>query len=141
MDIDVVLTPFNILSIPPTAHAVPPPTAVTVTHPLGTIYAGASLSLTCTVELSSAVDVPVTVNTEWTGPDMTSFTPTSLVLAVMGNLTRYTSTVTVNAAWSGDYTCEATVSSSLTFVTGSGTLSGLVNIIVGMSIISLNSVL
>ena len=30
---------------------------------------GSDVTLTCTVELSPAVDVPVTVNTEWTGPD------------------------------------------------------------------------
>ena len=105
-----------------------------VTHPLGMIYAGASLSLTCTVELSSSVDVPVTVNTVWTGPDMTSFTPSNWVGAVMENHTSYISTTTIDAARSGNYTCKATVSSYLTFVTGNETLNGSVDIIVGMSI-------
>ena len=106
-----------------------------VTYPFGTIYAGASLSLTCTVELSSSVDVPVTVDTVWTGPDMTYFTPSNWVTAVMENDTSYIlSTTTVDAARSGDYTCEATVSSYSTFVTGSETLNGSVDIIVGMSI-------
>ena len=105
-----------------------------VTHPLGTIYAGASLNLTCTVELSSSVDVPVTVNTVWTGPDMTYFTPSNWVTAVMENDTSYISTTTVDAARSGNYTCEATVSSYSNFVTGGETLNGSVDIIVGMSI-------
>ena len=107
---------------------------MTVTHPLGTIYAGASLSLTCTVELSSSVDVPVSVNTEWTGPDMTYFTPSNWVAAMMENDTSYISATTVDAARSGNYTCEATVSSYSTFVTGNETLNGSVDIIVGMSI-------
>ena len=116
------------------AHApsVPPPTAVTVSPPVGTVYAGASITLTCTVELSPSVDVPVTVNTVWTGPGMTSFTPTNPVTTMMENQTRYTSTVTVDAARSGDYICQAIVTSSIMFVTGNGTLSGLVNINGGM---------
>ena len=117
-------------------HAVPPPTAVTVSPPVGTVYAGASLTLTCTVELSPSVDVPVTVNTVWTGPDMTSFTPTNPVPAVMENQTRYTSTVTVDAARSGNYTCQASVTSSVMFVTGSGILSGLVIVTTGMYTLS-----
>ena len=104
-----------------------------VTHPVGTIYAGASLSLTCTVVLDSSVDVPVTVNTVWTGPDMTSFTLPNPVPAVMETQTRYTSMVAVDAARSGNYTCEATVSSSSTFVTDGGVLSGLVSVTVGMA--------
>ena len=131
----VGLTPFiSILSITPTAHAVPPPTIVMVTHPVGAIHAGASLSLTCTVELSSSVDVPVTVNTVWTGPNMTSFSPTNSTPAVMENHTTYTSSVTVNTVRSGSYTCEATLSSSSTFITGNGTLNGSVDVIVGMFI-------
>ena len=125
--------------LPPTAHAlllhaVPPPTAVTISPPVGTIYAGASVTLTCTVEFSPSVDVPVTVNTVWTGPDMTSFTPTNPVPAMMENQTRYSITVTVDAVRIGDYTCQATVTSSVMFITGSGILSGLININAGMYI-------
>ena len=93
---------------------------------MGTLYAGASLNLTCTVELSPSVDVPVTVNTVWTGPDMTSFTPSDSPPTMIESQTRYTSTVTVDTAKGGNYTCQATVTSSVMFVTGSGTLSGLV---------------
>ena len=113
---------------------VPPPTAVTVTHSLNTIIVGASFNLTCTVELTPAVDVPVTVNTVWTGPDMTSFTPTNPVPVVMENQTRYTGVVRVDAARSGNYTCHATVNSSSSFGSGS---RGSMDIIVGMAAIIL----
>ena len=88
------------------------------------VIAGSSPSLTCTVELSPAVDVPVTVNTMWSGPDVI-FMPASSVPAVMVNTTTYTSTVTVDAAKNGSYTCQATVISG-------GTMSGSTDIIVGM---------
>ena len=96
---------------------------------MGTInYAGASLTLTCTVELSPSVDVSVSVNTVWTGPDnMTSFTPSNPVPTMMHSQTRYTSTVTVDAARRGNYTCQATVNSSVMYVTGSGLHSGRLN--------------
>ena len=87
----------------------PAPTAVTVTAPLDVI-AGASVILTCAVELSPAVDVPVTVNTEWTGPNV-MFMPTDPVPAVMVNTTTYVSTVSVSAARTGNYTCQANITS------------------------------
>ena len=83
---------------------------MTITAPLGVI-AGASVTLTCTVELSPAVDVPVTVNTEWTGPADVMFMPTDPVPAVMVNTTTYVSTVSVSAARTGSYTCQANITS------------------------------
>ena len=91
----------------------PAPTAVTVTAPLGVI-AGASVTLTCTVELSPVVDVPVTVNTEWTGPADVMFMPTDPVPAVMVNTTTYVSTVSVSAARTGNYICQANITSDET---------------------------
>ena len=111
---------------------VPAPTAVMVTAPVGTIFAGSSPSLTCTVDLDPAVDIPVTVNTVWTGPASTVFTPTNPVPAVMESLTRYTSTAMDNAARNGSYTCQATVSLSSEFTTGGGTSSASTTITVGM---------
>ena len=111
---------------------VPAPTAVMVTAPVDTIFAGSSPSLTCTVDLDPAVDVPVTVNTVWTGPAMTAFTPTNPVPAVMESLTRYASTAVVNAVRSGSYTCQANVSSSSEFTTGGETLSASLTITAGM---------
>ena len=104
--------------------SVPAPTGVTVTPPLGMIIAGSFVPLTCTVELSPAVDVPVTMITVWTGPDVT-FTPAASVPAVMINLTTYTSVVRVNVANNGSYICQATVDSG-------GTNSGSIDITFGM---------
>ena len=101
----------------------PAPTTVTVTAPEGVI-AGSSVTLTCAVELSPAVDVPVTVNTEWTGPGVI-FMPANPVPAVMVNLTTYTSTVEVGVARNGSYTCNATT-------TFGGTSSGSTDITVGI---------
>ena len=101
----------------------PAPTAVTVTAPVGVI-AGSSVTLTCAVELSQAVDVPVTVNIEWIGPGV-MFMPANPVPAVMVNITTYISNVTVSAARNGSYTCQATITSG-------GTTSGSTDITVGM---------
>ena len=67
------------------------------------------------MELSPAVDVLVTVNTEWTGPDR-FMTPKTAQL-VMGSNTTYTSTAIVRLFGrnqSGNYNCTATVSSLTT---------------------------
>ena len=89
---------------------VPDPTSVVVTNdPVSPIRpVGSDINLTCTVELSPAVNVPVTVNTVWTGPDEVALSPTT---PVMKNFTRYTSTAMVNSFGrdqSGNYTCTAT---------------------------------
>ena len=107
----------------------PAPTSVVVTTPVDAVIAGSSPNLTCTVKLSPAVDVPVTVNTVWTGPALTTVTPTS---SVMKNLTRYVTMAMVDAARNGSYTCQATVSSSSQFTTGGGSISAATVITVGM---------
>ena len=73
---------------------------------------GSNVTLTCTVELSPAVDVPVTVNTVWTGP--AGFRTTNTAQPVMGSSTTYITTAIVRSFGrdrSGNYTCTATVSS------------------------------
>ena len=78
---------------------------------------GSAVTLTCTVELSPAVDVPVTVNTVWTGPD--GFMTTNTAQPVIGSNTTYTSVVIVSSFGinqSGNYTCTATVSSTTPFL-------------------------
>ena len=102
---------------------VPAPVNVRVTYPMRVI-AGSLTNLTCTVELSSSVDVPVNVSTKWSGPQRTMFLPDEIVPAVMVNITTYTSTVTIGAARNGSYTCQATVSSG-------GMMSGSAIITVG----------
>ena len=92
---------------------------------------GSTVTLTCTVELSPAVDVPVTVNTEWTGPNGFMTTNTA---QRMGSTTTYTSTAMVSSFGrdqSGDYTCIATVNSTSSFIASSGSISSTANIIVG----------
>ena len=80
---------------------------------------GSVVTLTCTVELSPAVDVPVTVNTVWTGPSgfMTSDTTQSI-----RNATNYTTTAMISSFGrdqSGVYTCTVTVSSMSPLLTSS----------------------
>ena len=102
---------------------------MTVTN--GSVNVGSTVTLTCTVELSPAVDVPVTVNTVWTGPD--GFMTTSTAQR-MGSTTTYTSTAMVSSFGrdqSGNYTCTATVGPNLTstYLTGSGVLSNTTSIV------------
>ena len=95
-----------------------------VTYPTRVI-AGSSTNLACTVELSPVVDVPVSVSTEWSGPERIMFLPDKIVPAVMVNITTYTSTVIIDAARNGSYTCQATVRSG-------GMMSGSASVTVGM---------
>ena len=106
------------------------PTFVTVSN--SSVIVGSTVTLTCTVELSPAVDVPVTVNTVWTGP--AGFSTTNTAQAMAGNTTTYTSTAIVSSfgrAQSGNYTCTATVSSSFLFITGTGSRSGTAKVTIG----------
>ena len=109
--------------------SVPAPANVTVTPSVGTIIAGSSPNLTCTVELSPSVDVPVTVETVWSGPASTTVTTTN---SMMESLTRYIILGMVDEARNGSYTCQATVSSSSEFTTDGGMTSGSTTITVGM---------
>ena len=81
--------------------------------------AGSNVTLTCTVVLSQAVDVPVTVNTVWTGPN--GFME-NIPAGRVGSTTTYTSTAMVSSFGrdqSGVYTCTATVSSTSSFISSS----------------------
>ena len=74
---------------------------------------GSTVTLTCTVDLSPLVDVPVNVTAQTaqiSAPLGVVFTP--ITNSVMENATRYTSTATVSPFerdQSGEYTCMATV--------------------------------
>ena len=66
--------------------SVPNPMVVTITSdPVSPIQ---PVTLTCTADLSPAVNVQVIVNTEWTGPD--GFMTTNTAQPVMGSTTTYT---------------------------------------------------
>ena len=95
------------------SHLVPPPIDVTVTFsPDGnTNTRGSSVILTCTIELSKVVDIPVTVNTVWNGPFGTQFTS----VATRETDTTYSSSASFSSSVSsdsGDYTCRVTLSST-----------------------------
>ena len=112
--------------------SVPPPASVTVIPPSGAIIAGSSQNLTCNVELSLAVDVPVMVSIVWTGP--VGFTATNIAQPVMGSTTNYTLTTRVDAIRNGNYTCQASINPSL-FITSDGTMPDTATLSVGKCVI------
>ena len=124
--------------------SVPPPVSVTVTSdPVSPIqpFISPDVTLTCTVELSPAVDVPVTLNTVWTGPD--GFMTTNTAQPVVGSTTTYTSTAVVSSFGrdqSGNYTCSATVTSNSQYLTDSSKF-GSKNVTTGKIISRLNIVI
>ena len=108
---------------------------MTVGPPVVTIV-GSSINLTCTVELSPLVNVPVTVTTEWTGPAefMTSNTAQQNIERPTIN---YTSTAMVSSSRSGreqtgSYTCKATVRAMSSSLVDSVGYSSSSRVIVGM---------
>ena len=101
----------------PIFFTVPAPTSVMLSSsiPIPIPPFGSNVTLTCAVELSPAVDVPVTVNTVWTTPE--GLATTSTAQPVMGSLTSYAATYMINPfrrSDSGLYSCSATVSLSST---------------------------
>ena len=99
--------------------ASPPVISSSIPNPIRPI--GSAVTLTCTVELNPAVDVPVIVDIEWTGP--AGFRTTNTTQPVMGSSTvNYTSTAMINSFGrnqSGVYSCTATISSISLFLTKS----------------------
>ena len=92
---------------------------VTPIRPIGSI-----VTLICIVELSSFVDVQMTVNTVMTGPAGLNLPSTSQ--SVMENATTYTYTATISSfgrEQSGNYICRASVHSTSSFVTGMNEIS------------------
>ena len=90
------------------------------------IFAGSSPLLTCTVTLPSSVDINVTVDIQWAGP-------AEIVNETYLSLThnQYRSTVVIDKARAGNYTCSATVSSMSQFISGSKELSNSNTVTVG----------
>ena len=86
---------------------------------------GPNVSLTCAVELSPAVDIPVTVNTALT--NSAGFRTSSTAQPVMGSSTNYATTDTISSfgrSNSGLYTCGAHLTSMPTnaYITNSNTV-------------------
>ena len=111
--------------------SVPDPTSISIRsdpniNPIRPL--GANITLTCTVDLDPAVDVPVTVNTVWTGPDGVTISTTHPVIV---NLTRYTSTLMVSSFGrneSGVYNCTATVTSNLSLSETTATMKAIITV-------------
>ena len=111
--------------------SVPAPDTVTVSH--SPISIGSTVTLTCTMVLSPLVDVAVTVNTVWTGPD--GFMTTNTAQPVMGSTTTYTSTAMVSSFGrekSGVYVCGANIDSAISpFLVRSIQMNGTVRVTLG----------
>ena len=114
-------------------YLVPDPVSVIVTSDLDSPIRpiGSDVTLTCTVKLSPAVDVPVTVNTVWTGP--AKFMTSNTEQPSMSNTTTYITRTTIGSFIRGKsrhYICRATVISKSPFITSSS-LSGVKRITTG----------
>ena len=97
--------------------AVPPPDVSITRDPLGTLYAGTTLTFTCTIELDEQVDTGVMVTADWTGPDgsMLNNARISITAASLTGPLMYESRVMFDPLSDGPedggtYTCMATVS-------------------------------
>ena len=89
---------------------VPVPNVKVVSSTPNPILSGSSPTLTCTIELHPAVDIPVHITTVWTGPDGSKLT--SAASPVMKSFTHYTSKITLNYIKpenSGSYTCNVSI--------------------------------
>ena len=112
----------------------PNPERVTVTPHVSIIIAGSSPTLNCTAEMKGEVDIAVSVFTSWTGPERTTLTHISSLPAVEEQVSSkrvYTGMAVVDAARNGTYTCQVTVNSSSTFITGVGVMNSSTMITVG----------
>ena len=105
---------------------------------LSTLYSGiirpvgSAVTMTCTVELSPVVNVPVTVVTEWTGP--AGFAVNVTAQPIEGSTMNYISTAVVDSLGrneSGVYTCMATITTTSLFLRDSTSSNGTARITVG----------
>ena len=92
------------------------------------IFAGMSFNITCSIELLEEVESGVSLQVMWTGPG--GSTPTG---TLAGSVMSYTSNISETAAaMSGDnYTCSASLMSSVSFLTSSTTSIDTITVDVG----------
>ena len=96
---------------------------------------GSDVTLTCAVELSPAVDIPVTINVVLTRPD--GFMRASIAQSVMGSSTNYTSTFMISPfgrSDSGIYVCAAASAVSLpsnAYISGSSAVTHSLRVTIG----------
>ena len=113
---------------------VPIPVSVILSPPYTGIIrpVGSAITMTCNVELSPLVNVPVSVITEWTGP--AGFVANITARPMEGSTTNYTSTAVVGSFGrneSGEYACKATITTTSPFLRDSASSSGATRITVG----------
>ena len=93
--------------------AVPPPVVTVSLSQKGPLYAGTSLTITCTITLDSSVNNNELVSTDWTGLDhlpLDRVSTTPVIRVINGS---YTSTLTISPLADqddGTFTCTGTVS-------------------------------
>ena len=93
------------------SHSVPPPGVDVTVSRTAPLYAGTSLTLTCTMTLDPNVDNGERVMTEWSGPRDISGGRYS-VTAASGSGSTYTGSLTISPLADqddGTYTCTGTV--------------------------------
>ena len=91
-----------------------PPPSVSV-NSSSSAYAGSNFNLTCTIQLNTAVNTPVMINSTWRGPLLIPTGTRVIASAPTGTGARYRTILMfrpLNTSDSGNYTCEATVSPS-----------------------------
>ena len=107
--------------------SVPTPTIIFSSDPVSPIPVGSDVTLTCIVELSPAVNIPVTGNVQLTDPTGSLLSTTTLL--VSGSTFPSTAMISsFGSDQSGVYTCTASVSSTSQFVTQSSSRSGIVRL-------------
>ena len=102
-----------------------PPFDVTISQDYSDpLYTGTNLTITCNIELSSLVDIPVSVSNQWTrdGADIMESTITSDLVEVTA--LRHTATLEFYPLYhttdNGLYQCSVMISSEEEFVNSSG---------------------
>ena len=129
----IIITYINIIIV----YAVPAPTSVQLAimsdsddfiQPFGS-----NVTLICTVELSPAVDVPVTVNTVWTGP--AGFMHHNTTQSDMRSNGIYMINTVISDSLkrnqSGNYNCTVTITSNNSFLMTSDSSSNTTRVRVG----------
>ena len=89
------------------------------------VLSGKLLTLICAVELSPAVDVPVSISTVWTGPDESSLVYTNPPIRM--SFTHYISTAVlkdIDLADSGEYACITDIGNEITMTANNSVIVG-----------------
>jgi len=85
---------------------------ITISHNRsGILYAGTSLTLSCSIQLSSSVDTNVNISHKWTGPRSQEVTNTACITVSDLNSMNVTTVVfsPLNITDTGNYNCAALI--------------------------------